>query len=1001
MSAQQIRLNKERLETLLKVNLDSRQYFFSKADESVLDWLWTNGFLDLFKEAPDASDSYSYRTPEISYLVKVAPKAPEKVAEIILNENLSTTADKFRPELIDQILRICEVLPQPQLAQVIPKIHKQEWTKLMEKYNRWGFEYEKIFKVLIAANDYTTILLLADSVLAIRSREEVGNKDLRFGSVNPFYFNELSYTRVFEFLANVPEDKLEETLSLVSSIINKIVLLGGESEEGQVFPVQESFYLFDVDFFSLELDSKKPLSYRDNVLELMAVIKTLVDRLIGGNCSDSVSVRNFYVKYVQPLPESRAMWRLKLYVLSLCPRVFVSELRSAFFKLFEVEKYYDIMSDTEYEKALGKAFYTLSTEDKELYVNQVITYFTRKAKENPDEPWHTGHGSELLTMIQSHLTDTQRAKVTSAGFTFISNYEPSPSVGEVRGGTVYTRGPITQDEYDVLTLSDVAQKLRSEWAPKQLRETYKNDDFLNPRNAEGAGDLIRNGAVNRLQDYVNNAHLFFDRDVLDSHYTYSYFRGIEEAIKNNRQLAQVIDWAPLISTCLAIVKSGTEDSFQTGSRERESGDSWLAGWDGVHSAIGDVMQMLLKEENGTLPVDFSTHRDSLLEIITYLLTFKDPIPADEELETATSKTSSGGEPQKVTDPFTMAINSARGRAFQAFVYFIYPDGKHFDKEADVRIADDVKGVYERTLDAEDTRAIMFMFGHYLPQFYFRDTAWVHTQLPKIFPSAPERYHLYLAAWEGFLTNNLYREMFTDSFLAELYIRGVGDTKIEKTRRYFREPDEGIATHIALAFIYYDDARFGNPLFKLFWEEGTLEQRKEFVGFIGKSIISGGDPKVDEYLKKNPAVRKLLKTLWDWLLETQTEPAIFREFGFWSSLKKDLFDTAWLAERIRETLEKTNGVFDWDYGLSQISADLSLSAPEDMLKVTKLFFIDGGIKAGHHRHPYFVDPEWFDVFKNLLQNPTTKAGTIDLIDELVREGGSPFWGLKTLVKKHNR
>ena len=999
MSAQQIKLNKERLETLLKVNPDSRQYFFSKADESVLDWLWENGFLDLLKEAPETSDSYGYRTPEISYLVKVAPKAPDKVTEIILNPELATTADKFRPELIDQVLRLCESLPQPQLSRIVPKIHRQQWTKLMEKYNRWGFEYEKIFQILVESKDYKSLLLLADSILTIRTKNEADNNDSRFGSTNPFYFNELSHTKVFEFLANVPDDKLEETLALVSRVIGEIVILGGVAEEGEVFPIHDSFYLFDVDFFTLELDSKKPLSYRDDVRELMAVIKTIIDRIIiiGGNCTDRDLVRSYYEKYVQNLPNSRAMWRFRLYVLSLCPEIFATELRSAYFRIFEVEKYHEIMSDTEYEKTLEKGFFTLSTQDKDSYVNQVIEYFTRKEKENPDENWHIRHGSELLTMIQSHLTDAEKEKVTTAGFTFINNYKPSSSIGEMRGGTVHTRGPITQDEYDTLTLSDVAQKLRSEWSPKQLRETYKNDDFLNPRNAEGAGDLIRNGVVKRLQEYVNNAQLFFERDVLDAHYTYSYFRGIEEAIKSNRPLAQSVDWTTLISACLLVAQSGTESPFQNGRRERGSGDGWLAGWDSVHSSIGDVMQMLLKDENGTLPIDFTTHRDSLLTILSYLLTYQDPIPADEVLETATSKTSSGGEPQQVTDPFTMAINSARGRAFQAFVYFIYPDGKRFDKDADVRISDDVKVVYERTLDTENTRAIMFMFGHYLPQFYFRDTNWVQTQLLKIFPNAEEKYYLYLAAWEGFLANNLYREMFTDPFLAELYLRGVGDTKIEKTRRYFREPDEGIATHVALAFIHYDDAQFEHPLFKLFWKKGTVEQRKEFISFIGRSVVSGDNAQINEYLKKNPSVKELLKNFWDWVLETQTEPALFEEFGFWSNLKKELFDPAWLAERIRKTLEKTNGVFDWDYGLSQIGVDLSLGAPEDMLKITKLFFVDGGIKAGHQRRPYYVDREWFDVFKNLLQNPATKAGTIDLIDELVRDGGSPFWGLKELIK----
>jgi hypothetical protein len=196
-------------------------------------------------------------------------------------------------------------------------------------------------------------------------------------------------------------------------------------------------------------------------------------------------------------------------------------LRTAYFRLFEVEKYHDIMSDTEYENALEKGFHTLSIEDKNLYVNQVIEYFTRKEKEHPDQNWHRRHGSELLTMVQSHLTEEQQVQATTAGFTFIANYEPMPSVGQVTSGMVHTRGPVTQDEYDTQPLDSIARKLRNEWTPKQLRETFRTDDFLNPRNAEGAGDLIRNGAPKRLQDYVNNVSLFFERDVLDGHYTYS------------------------------------------------------------------------------------------------------------------------------------------------------------------------------------------------------------------------------------------------------------------------------------------------------------------------------------------------------------------------------------------------------------------------------------------------------------------------------------------------
>jgi hypothetical protein len=292
-----------------------------------------------------------------------------------------------------------------------------------------------------------------------------------------------------------------------------------------------------------------------------------------------------------------------------------------------------------------------------------------------------------------------------------------------------------------------------------------------------------------------------------------------------------------------------------------------------------------------------------------------------------------------------------------------------------------------------------MFGHYLPQFYFRDSKWVQSLLPEIFPEAADKAHLYLAAWEGYLANNLYREMFENPLFQNFYMRGVEIEALkEKDRRYFRDVDEGIATHIALAFIHYDDARYDHPLFKKLWAEGSIEQKKEFISFIGRSAISGSNAEIDEFLRENLAATELFKTLWDWILEHQENSEIFLEFGFWANLEKGIFDAAWLARRLKLTLEKTRGALDWDYGLTQICIDLSKLAPEDTLQITRLFFIDGGIKAGRQGRLHYIDKEWFDVFKNLIQNPSTEADTITLIDELIREGSSPFWGLKSIVSE---
>ena len=43
-------MDKEQIYELINVDLDARRYFFHKADERWLDWLWRNGFLDAIKD---------------------------------------------------------------------------------------------------------------------------------------------------------------------------------------------------------------------------------------------------------------------------------------------------------------------------------------------------------------------------------------------------------------------------------------------------------------------------------------------------------------------------------------------------------------------------------------------------------------------------------------------------------------------------------------------------------------------------------------------------------------------------------------------------------------------------------------------------------------------------------------------------------------------------------------------------------------------------------------
>lgn len=981
---------------LISANKDAHQYFFVKADEQWLDWLWENSFLDVIKQKAEDPTRYGYRTPEVNYLVKVAEKEPARVVDIMLQVPISK--ENFNPEVVDRFMRICSTLPAAELKRMVNKIRRGGWVPLMGAFNDWGFEYEKMLKTLSDAKDYESILTLAEAILLVRPEEEVKKEGYAgISTEKPFYFSDLSYTKVFEHLVAVDDEHAEQALALTTKILSQVILLGGKAEDGEVFPIQETFHLFDVDFFTLELNQKAHLSSRDDVRELAAVVKTLAKRTIGSYDTDPWRAKELYKRYFAPLSDSRAMWRLHLYVLSIYPEYFKEELKAAFLRLFEVERYHEIISGAEYERALGAGFHTLSEEDKRRYVKQVIEYFKKHAEDKEDQKWHRSYGSRILSMIIEHLTEDEKQLIDREGFKLNPSYKPTPSiVSSGFAGSIRPRGTLSQEEFGKLPVLEIVGKLKNEWTSENLRKQNKDEDFHTPLNAEGVGEQLRVDIAKRLQVYIDNASLFFERDVLNQHYTYSFMRGVQEAIKNDKEAAQKINWDNLIAVCNTIKDSGLQKPFDKRKLERDRFDAWLADWTAVHSGMTDVAQVLIDEDKTV--IDFLKYRDQLFEIISYLFAYPDPTPQDEEPDTAKMKSNAPGRSDYlVSDPFSMAINTVRGRAYQALVLFVYQDGKKFKKEDEIKISKDVKKLYEDVLGREDTRALMFMFGHYLPSFYFRDIDWAKGLLPKIFPEEEDKKHLYIAAWEGYLSTNLYKEMFEDPNIQELYKRGLELTDVDDPRRkHFKDPDEGLAIHLALAFMHYKDFNFEHPLFKAFWEKKDPEQYADFISFLGRMFVSGSNASADGLLKKDPLAKKNLKELWDYLLRNCADPKPFIRMGFWISLEKDIFEPIWLAKHIKRTLRKTKGVLDWDRGLAKTVSKLAEEAPKDTLEIARLYLLEGGVRGDMQRRPLYLDNEWAEALKILYENKETKSGTYTLIDELIREGGSTFWSLKEMM-----
>ena len=966
-------MDKEQIYDLIRVDQDARQYFFQKADERWLEWLWRNGFLDAIND--DNAAPFPTRTPELQYLLRMAEGRPDIVVDIMLDTPIST--DTRSLEVAYSFLRICSSLPADQLARVVGKIRNERWIPIVDTvFRHSAFECAEMLKTLADANDFESLLVLAEAVLAVRPREEL--QGARLYDHNPFYLEYLVRAGIFGQLASLQAEYAEGALALATRKLFEVLAINDE------------FGLFEVDFFTLQLGQAD--SWQAEVRELAAVVKTLAVRLIGERCDDLSIARDIYERHFTPHPDNRAVRRLTFFVLSLCPVAFKDHLKQAYFSLFEAENYYEVSSGAEYEKALRKGFHVLSTEERTEFIERILDTFGHRLDKK-------SYGSPILSMILPHLDGMQELKklVENEGFVLDPNYEPQPDIRmeDSGAGIVSSRAPISKEEFGKLSIAQFAMKLRNEWTPAHLNALNTFDDHYNPMNAEGIGDLLKDDMPERLQEYIDNATLFFERDAVDPHYTYAFLCGIREAIKDHREVASDVNWDGVIVLCWAIKESGEKKHFPREMREPGLYENWLANWDAVHSALADMLRELLTQKDGVTLLDFGRYRDRTFTIVSYLLAYPDPSPADEDFEEpgsalAIEATRNDANERWATDPMTAAINTVRGRAFEAFNLFVLRDGKE--------LKGDVKGLYVSVLQRENTRALMCMFGRYLANFFFQDKEWTRNHLPLIFPQDPVQKWLCSAAWEGYLSATLYGEMIFDPAIQSFYLQALELTKDDFPRwqRHFKDPDKGIAEHLALVFMHYKEFDLDHQLLKAFWENESPKQHAHFVQSLGRFFISKEN--TEEIFANNPESKGRLRDFWDWLLKEQEEQNVYKEFGLWIWPEKGIFDPAWLAQRVRQTLEKTNGLLEWQHDLIKAAPQMAQAAPEETLEIARLYLLEGGVRSSDQETIWLWDSDnkWVEAFGILARNPKFSVATTAVINQLIREGGRTFWLLKKVL-----
>ncbi len=1002
---------------LVSYNFDARNYFFARADERWLGWLWENGLLDTLKQGKKDTSRYSYNTPEIRYLVRMAKSKDKgtikRVIDIITDKSLATSENNFNPELVDQILRILADWPAEYIIEILDKLNEDKvrtWIKRMAPFGVViTFSLERIMKKLVEAKEYEWAINFADFILTVKNKKDFKVEEIKIekgitlpkGEITPFYISDLDHTGVFESLQKIIETgdvkwteeifkllskKFKEILDVAKPIKNKNAFV--KYDDTQLMPMY-SIYLFE-----LEKPSKTDFDYKTK--SFFYTLKIVWDKLVKHyKEKNSERLREIFERNIgyfndkkAPIKRhTRSSWVFRLYALSQAPEIFKKKLKDMVFYPLkkENEQYlYGIINLSEYIKALQILFPFLTEEERKNYLETVRERFLTDISQRPEKKKDLREIYGWFFCFLQHFPTFKkfRKKLKKDGFVIPKKCSLGPEVGPIiTFWQEEPRQPTNIEQYIKEPIEDFTKRLKTDWKLEKLAEL---DSLFKPANIEG---IIKKRVEERFEEMLKAVPQFFDRENIHPHYLYAYLQGILNDLSKNREA----DFSPLFELFKKIQSANKKKSFYQQDQEFEKKEKiyWIANWRSVHQAIAEILKEMLKAKDGKPMVDFKRYKSYIFETLKYLLLdgYPDPTLEDDSSESKKFKFDN-----RKSNPFMIAINSVRGKAFESLVLYVFWDKKR-------ALSNEVKKLMKKLVSKENTRAMTFMYAYHTPTFHYRDRNWfVKTIMPLLF--GKKNKDLRLAAEEGYLSQNLYREIFQDKAFRELYKEWIKNTDVDysNNQEHFKHPDDALADHLALGYIYDLNFDIKTDIFRLFWNTPNQRRWKEFIRFIG-TVLQNQKNRLDSKEK----IKKRLLKLWKFILEEKEieDPEVLSAFGEWVDEKIDIFTDKELVEMVFKILQKSKGAWENEHSLVEKLPDFSRVDLRKTLYIIRNFFIVEYDKEEKRRRSWLVEYRDYRekikmIFEKAIKNKTLKIEAEKIISDLIENLGEPFWFLEELV-----
>jgi len=620
--------------------------------------------------------------------------------------------------------------------------------------------------------------------------------------------------------------------------------------------------------------------------------------------------------------------RIKLHIYRLFSKWFKKEIQKA------IEQHFDDLNVWhEYQLLVSQEFCSLPKELKEWYL-QKIEQNSKKEKERKNQE---AYQLERLQLIKHCLEGERKDKFEKLTKKYGEVEHPEFLIYHT--SLVGPTSPLSIEELEKIFQNEGVEGIINylkEWKPKTQMFGEPSSEGLE-RNLE---ELVKKYP----QEFSKKSLLFWQNKVRPV-YIYHLFSGLAQAIKEKKK----INWDEVIELMVKITLE--EDLY-----EYEKQDRLEPGWNSVFRVEIRLLNEGFSSLYSTIPFK---KREKVWKVIETLSNHPEP---DLEYEKKYGRDN--------MDPATLSINTIRGEAIHGVINYAFWCSRNLKKKILVKEA---KKVLEEHLniEKEKTLTIRAVYGWWLPILVYLDKNWVKKNLDKIFPKKKSLESFWLSAFETYLANSVYEDIF--ELLEKEYDKAISYlTHIKPKKKLFVNIDERLPEHLIIAYVYNICDK---KIIDKFFSQAPISARSQALNFIGRVIFS----KENLNKNKNKINFKRIQLLLEERLKNEEKEEL-KEFGWW--FVSSPFEKKWNIEKLYEVLKITEGEIKWTHRVIEKLKEYVKIFP--LLVVKSLFLIAEGDKKNWE--VYYKKEEVRKIISALLESKNKKVSkeVKKLINKLVEK-----------------